>query len=70
MAQADSMTNSEAQATQTALLKIVAQARALAIGLQNAAPPQIEGSALGTVQYLKETATQLEEISQAIENFS
>lgn len=60
------MTISEIQTVKTALHQLAVQANSLAMGLQNAAPPQVETSALGSVQYLKETAVQLEHISQEI----
>ncbi len=47
--------------------QIANQANALAIGLQHAAPP---GASLQSVQYLLETATQLEQACDEIEKLS
>lgn len=49
------------------LHEIAVHAHNLAMGLQNAAPPQAtESGPIKTVQYLLETAQQLERASQAV----
>jgi hypothetical protein len=53
-------------ATKTVLKDIAKHANALAIGLQNAAPPQ-DGGPNKSVQYLTETSLQLEELSRSID---
>jgi len=54
-------------AAKNTLHEIAVHAHNLAMGLQNAAPPQAtESGPIKTVQYLLETAVQLEKTSQAI----
>jgi hypothetical protein len=54
------------QATKYGLESISKQASTLAIGLQNAAPPQ-EGGPGKSILYLGETANQIEDLSRKID---
>ena len=54
-------------ATKNVLQEVAKQAEGLAMGLQNAAPPQEGGKPPKSVQYLFETAMQLEQLSGSIE---
>ncbi len=58
--------NSLNTATKSVLREIAKQAYALAIGLQNAAPPQESSTVPKSVQYLFETSMQLEKTSDEI----
>lgn len=53
-----------AASTKTTLLEIAKQSAALGIGLQNAAPGDSSGSPNPSVQYLLETAEQLNKIAE------
>ncbi len=58
----------DCHAIKNELHSVATQAYALAMGLQNASPPGVDGGKpLNTVQYLLETAMQLQEISREID---
>jgi hypothetical protein len=61
------MAPSDFEMAKNLLHEIAVHAHNLAMGLQNAAPPQaLEHGPIKSVQYLMETAIQLEKTSQAI----
>lgn len=62
------MTASDSETTKIALHDIAIHAFNLAMGLQNAAPPQSTPGP--SVQYLKEISMELESISQKIAEFN
>lgn len=61
------MTTTDFQVVKNGMHDIAAQAYALAMGLQNASPPQGENKPIKSVQYLLETATQLEQVIRSID---
>jgi hypothetical protein len=63
------MAPTDFQLVKNVLHDIATQAYALAMGLQNAAPPADQTQPAKTVQYLLETATQLEQANKSIEDW-
>ena len=61
------MISVNAQLVRNTLHEIATHAYALAMGLQNAAPPQEQGKPALTVQYLLEVTMQLEQVNCSIE---
>lgn len=61
------MAPTDLQLVKTGLHDIASHAYALAMGLQNAAPPQGESKPIKTVQYLLDTAMQLEQINRSLD---
>jgi hypothetical protein len=66
----DEMAPADFQLVKNVLHEIATHAYALAMGLQNAAPPQELSKPIKTVQYLLETAVQLEQAHRTIEEWS
>lgn len=64
------MVSGNIQLVKNTLHDIATHSYALAMGLQNAAPPQEVSKPINTVQYLMETAKQLEQANRSIEEWS
>lgn len=63
------MAPTDVQLVKNVLHDIATHAYSLAMGLQNAAPPQEKNQPIKTVQYLLETAAQLEQTNRSIEEW-
>lgn len=62
------MAPADIQLVKNVLHDVASQAYALAMGLQNAAPPQDLNHPIKTVQYLLETAMYLEQTNRSIDD--
>jgi hypothetical protein len=63
------MAPTDLQLVENTLHEIASHAYALAMGLQNAAPATEQSKPIKTVQYLMETAMQLEQANRTIEEW-
>jgi hypothetical protein len=61
------MAPTDYQFVKSSLHEIADKAYALAMGLQNASPPQSDGKPINTVQYLLDTAMQLERLNRSLD---
>lgn len=62
------MAPTDIQLVKNVLHEVASHAYALAMGLQNAAPPQDLNQPIKTVQYLLETAMYLEQTNRSIDD--
>ena len=63
------MASGDVQLVKNTLHDIATHGYALAMGLQNAAPPLEGAKPMNTVQYLLDIAKQLEQVNRAIEDW-
>jgi hypothetical protein len=61
------MAPTDYQFVKNGLHEIADKAYALGMGLQNVSPPQAEGKSVNTIQYLLDTAMQLEQINRSLD---
>jgi hypothetical protein len=63
------MAPTDVQLVRNVMHEIATHAYALAMGLQNAAPPQESSKPIKTVQYLLDTAMQIQQCNREIEEW-
>lgn len=62
------MAPTDFQLVKNGLHEIADKTYALAMGLQNASPPQNDGKPINTIQYLLDTAMQLEQLNRSLDD--